>query len=242
METTSAEATLPRQGEKHKHINVGHTEREASMVGGAALAVSGLTTLAKRHFLPGLAMMAAGGLFLYRGKTGHCGLYEVMGVDTTHASETGVRMEKVVTINRPAQQVYEFWRDFENLPRFMKHLVSVQVTGDNTSHWKAQGPAGVTIEWDAETVEERPGEQISWRSVGEADVPNRGTVQFKEAPAGRGTEVRVSIEYQPPGGAAGKAAAKLVNSISAQQLEEDLKRLKQLMETGEIATAERIFH
>lgn len=241
METTSAEASLPRQGQKQKHINVGQTERKASMVGGAALAVSGLTTLTKRHFLPGLALMAAGGLFLYRGKTGHCDLYEVMGVDTTQASETGVRMEKVVTINRPHQQAYEFWRNFENLPRFMKHLVSVQLTGDNTSHWKAQGPAGVTIEWDAETVEDRP-ELISWRSVGEADVPNQGRVEFKEAPAGRGTEVTVSIDYQPPGGAAGKTAAKLLNSISAQQLEEDLKRLKQLMETGEIATAERTYH
>jgi uncharacterized membrane protein len=241
METTSAQASLPRQGQKQKHINVGQTERKASMVGGAALAVSGLTTLTKRHFLPGLAMMAAGGLFLYRGKTGHCDLYEAMGVDTTQASESGVRMEKVVTINRPSRQVYEFWRNFENLPKFMKHLVSVQVTGGNTSHWKAQGPGGATIEWDAETLEERP-ELISWRSVGAADVPNQGSVEFKEAPAGRGTEVRVSIDYQPPGGAAGKAAAKLVNSISAQQLEEDLKRLKQLMETGEIATSERNYH
>jgi uncharacterized membrane protein len=242
METTSAEAGLPRQGQKQKQINVGESERKASLVGGAALALTGLKTMTKRHYLPGLAMIAAGGLFLYRGKTGHCNLYEAMGVDTRHASEKGVRMEKVVTINRPPEQVYEFWRNFENLPKFMKHLVSVQVTGDNTTHWKAQGPAGVTIEWDAETVEDRPGEQISWQSVGEADVPNQGRVEFKAAPGGRGTEVKVSIDYLPPGGAAGKAAAKLVNSISAQQLEEDLKRLKQLLESGEIATAERTFH
>lgn len=212
------------------------------MVGGAALALSGLTTLAKKNYLPGLAMMAAGGLFFYRGKTGHCDLYQATGIDTAHPGEEGITIEKVVTINRPPQQVYDYWHNLENLPRFMQHLDSVQITGERSSHWKAHAPTGKVIEWDAETVEEVPGRLISWRSVGEADLPNEGRVEFQEAPGDRGTEVHVTVMYHPPGGAAGRAAAKLARGLTAQQLEEDLKRLKQILETGEVATAEMTLH
>ena len=149
-------------------------------------------------------------------------------------------MEKVLTINRSPQEVYNFWRNLENLPRFMRHLESVQITGARTSHWKARGPAGISVEWDAEMVEDIPGQRISWHSLGNADIPNEGTVEFQEAPGGRGTEVRVSIIYHPPGGAAGKIAAKVAHAINAQQIEEDLKRLKQILETGETATAETV--
>jgi uncharacterized membrane protein len=241
METTHAEESLSEREHKQRHINVGGTERKASMVGGAALALTGLRSMTKKHFLPGLAMMAAGGMFLYRGKTGHCDLYEKMGVDTT-VSETGVNIEKIVTINRPRQQVYDFWRNMENLPSFMQHLESVQVTSEGRSHWKARGPAGMTVEWDAETIDEVPGQRISWRSVGDTQFPNRGSVLFSDAPGDRGTEVRVSVEFTPPGGAAGRVAAKMTRMITAQQLEEDLKRLKQILETGEIARAERTLH
>jgi uncharacterized membrane protein len=240
METTNTETDSPRQEQrKQRRVNVGPAERQASMIGGAALALSGLTSLSKRRYLPGLAMMVAGGMFLYRGKTGHCDLYQSLGVDTIHTSSTGLRLEKLLTINRPPQQVYEFWRNLENLPRFMQHLKSVQVTGEKTSHWKAKGPGGVSAEWDAEMMDDYPGQQISWHSVGSAALPNKGRVEFKEAPGERGTEVKVSIDYYPPGGAAGRAAARLAQLLTAQQLEEDLKRLKQILETGEIATAER---
>jgi uncharacterized membrane protein len=240
MERTHAEDRWPRRHEKQ--VNVGENERKASMVGGAALALSGLTTMAKKHYLPGLAMMAAGGMFLYRGKTGHCDLYEAAGVDTAHTAESGVRIEKVVTINRTPEEVYEYWHNLENLPRFMEFLDSVKVTGERTSHWKAHGPAGMTTEWDAEVTEEIADRQIGWHSVGEAQLPNQGKVEFREAPGERGTEVKVSIDYFPPGGAAGKVAAKMLQGINAQQLEEDLKRLKQILETGEIATAQRTRH
>lgn len=242
METTQAEGTQPKDEKKEQHVNVGDTERKASMAGGAALALSGLTALGKKHYLPGLAMMAAGGMFLYRGKTGHCNLYEAMGVDTTTTSDSGVRIEKVVTINRPRQQVYEYWRNFENLPRFMQHLDAVQLTGEKTSHWKAKGPGGVGVEWDAEMLEDDPGRVISWHSVGTADLPNQGKVEFLDAPGERGTEVKVVVDFYPPGGAAGRAAAKIAKGVTAQQLEEDLKRLKQILETGEVATAERTLH
>ena len=180
-------------------------------------------------------MVAAGGLFLYRGKTGHCDLYQATGIDTAHPSEEGIRIHKVVTINRPAREVYDYWHNLENLPRFMKHLDSVQITGERSSHWKAHGPAGATIEWDAETLEDIQGRLISWHSVGEASLPNQGKVEFRAAPGDRGTEVNVTIDYYPRGGAAGRAAAKLARGLTAQQLEEDLKRLKQLLETGEVA-------
>jgi uncharacterized membrane protein len=240
MESTHAEGRWPRQQEKR--VNVGATERKASMAGGAALALSGLTTMAKKHYLPGLALMAAGGLFLYRGKTGHCDLYEAAGIDTAHPSEAGVRIEKIVTINRPREEVYEYWRTLENLPRFMHYLDSVQVTGERTTHWKAHGPGGVTVEWDAETVDEVMGQVIGWRTVGETQLPNQGRVEFNEAPGNRGTEVRVAIDLFPPGGAAGRMAAKVTRALTAQQLEEDLKRLKQILETGEVATAQMTRH
>lgn len=240
METSQAEASQQKQEAKHHQVNVGEAERKASMVGGAALALSGLRSLTKKQYLPGIAMMAAGGLFFYRGKTGHCEAYHAMGVDTAH-SDAGVRIEKVVTINRPRQQVYDFWHQFENLPRFMHHLESVQVTGERTSHWKARA-GGLTVEWDAEITADEPGREIGWHSTGDAQFPNQGLVQFSDAPADRGTELKIIVDYYPPGGAAGKAAAKLLRGVNAQQVEEDLKRLKQLLETGEVATAESVFH
>ena len=239
METSETERSRPGQGVKQKRVNVGPAERKASMVGGAALALSGLRGIGKKNVLPGLAMVVAGGLFIYRGKTGHCDLYEAVGADTMHTRNSGLRIEKAVTIGLPPQQVYEFWRNLENLPQFMKHLDSVLVTGERTSHWKATGPGGVNAEWDAEMMEDTPGQQISWHSVGSADVPNKGTVEFKEAPGNHGTEVKVVIDYYPPGGAAGRAAAKIAHGINSQQLEEDLKRLKQILEVGEEITAQR---
>jgi uncharacterized membrane protein len=238
MELTQA-GDRPGTGGKGKRVNVGLQERTASMAGGAALALSGLKSIAKRRFLPGLAQVAVGGMLFYRGKTGHCHLFQAVGVDTTSAAEKGVQVEKFLTINRTPQQVYEFWRNLENLPRIMHHLESVQMTGENSSHWKARGPGGISLEWDAEMVEDYPGQLILWRSVGDAELPNEGTVEFREAPGGRGTEVKVSIRYYPPGGPAGTAAAKLANAISVKQIEEDLKRLKQILETGETATAAR---
>jgi uncharacterized membrane protein len=239
METSATEQGRAYRGQAHQRVNVGPAERKASLAGGAALALSGLWSIGRRNYLSGLAMIASGGMLLYRGQTGHCSLYEAMGVDTVHTQESGLRIEKVVTIGLPPHQVYEFWRRLENLPRFMKHLESVQVTGERTSHWKAVGPGGLSTEWDAEMMEDTPGQQISWHSVGSAEIPNKGTVEFKEAPGNRGTEVRVIIDYYPPGGTAGRAAARIAHGLNAQQLEEDLKRLKQILEVGEETTARR---
>lgn len=210
------------------------------MIGGAALALSGLNKLKQKHYLSAMAMMTAGGMIFYRGKTGHCDMYEAMGMDTAGTEDVGLTVEKVLTINRSPGEVYEFWHDLQNLPKFMRHLESVQITGQKTSHWRARGPGGLAVEWDAETVDDIPDRMISWHSVGKAGIPNEGRVEFQPAPGGRGTEVKVAITYRPPGGAAGKIAAKVAHAINAQQVEEDLKRLKQILETGETATAEMV--
>jgi uncharacterized membrane protein len=146
-----------------------------------------------------------------------------------------MHVTKTITIKRPIDEVYTFWRDFENLPRFMYHLEIVETTGSNRSHWVAKAPAGKRVEWDAEVTEDRPGELIAWRSVGnDDDVRNSGTVRFMKAPGGRGTEVHVDLDYDPPGGKAGGLVAKLFGEEPNIQICDDLHRLKQVMETGEV--------
>lgn len=218
-----------------KSINVASAERLASVLGGSLMALFGWS----RRSLAGLIFILGGSYFLYRGLTGYCAFYKALGVNMAERDEgTGLNVEKTVTINRPVNQVYQFWRNFENLPRFMRHLATVQSNGPRQTHWVAHAPAGITFEWDAETVEERENELISWQSLPGADVDNRGSVYFREAPAGRGAEVKVKLEYYPPGGIAGVAFAKLFNKVTAQQIKEDMRHFKQMMEAGEIPTTE----
>jgi uncharacterized membrane protein len=152
----------------------------------------------------------------------------------TGHSHSGVHVERAITINRPAEEVYTAWRQFENLPRFMNHLESVQVTGERQSYWKAKGPAGRTVEWDAEITEDRPNELIAWRSLPGASVQNSGSVRFDPAPGGNATEVRVKLDYTPPGGDLGTTVARFFGEEPAQQLREDLLRFKQVLELGEV--------
>lgn len=155
----------------------------------------------------------------------------------------GIHVTRSITVNRPPAEVYAFWRDFSQLPRFMRHLESVQVMGERRSHWKAKAPAGMTVEWDAELVEDRPDELIAWRSLEGADVENAGSVRFSPAPGGRGTEVTVELRYDPPGGVVTEKLAKLFREEPEQQVRDDLAAFKQVMETGEVllsdATARR---
>lgn len=149
-----------------------------------------------------------------------------------------IRVEESVTVNVPASTAYDYWHNFENLPSFMDHLRDVKVLSPEKSHWVAKAPLGTSVEWDAETVEDRVGEVISWRSLPDAEVQNVGSVLFKELPNGRGTEVHVKMEYNPPLGIIGAALAKLFGEEPHQQIRDDLRRFKQVMETGEIATIE----
>ena len=147
-------------------------------------------------------------------------------------------VESVVTINRPLAEVYAFWRNLENFPRFMAHVESVEVIDRYRSRWRATAPAGMHVEWDAEIISERENESISWRSVAGSGIQNQGTVTFEPAPAGRGTEVRVQLEYVPPAGVVGRIVARIFGEEPSQQVREDLRRFKQLMETGEIPISE----
>jgi uncharacterized membrane protein len=149
---------------------------------------------------------------------------------------------EAITINRSRNEVYGFWQNFENFPRFMAHLESVQVIDQRRSHWRAKAPGGTTVEWDAEMVEDRPNELITWRSLPDSEVPNSGSVRFRDAPGSRGTEVIVELRYQPPGGRLGALLAKLFGKEPSQQVKGDLRRLKQVMEIGEIVHSDASIH
>jgi uncharacterized membrane protein len=149
-----------------------------------------------------------------------------------------LHVTKSVTINRPREAVYEFWRDFSNLPQFMAHVQSVASEGDKRSHWVVAAPAGQTVEWDAEIVDDRPNALIAWRSLEGSDIRHEGSVRFDQAPADRGTEVHVDLRYDAPGGKAGAAVAKLFGEEPTQQIGDDLRRLKQVLETGEVVRSD----
>lgn len=158
------------------------------------------------------------------------------------APEAGIRVTASTTVNKPREAVYRFWRDLQNLPRFMSHLEEVRVTSDKRSHWKAKAPAGLTVEWDAELTEDRPGELLAWRSLEPADVANQGSVRFVAAAGGRGTEMHVELQYDPPGGVIGATLAKLFGEEPGQQVRSDLRRFKQVMETGEVLHSDASVH
>jgi uncharacterized membrane protein len=152
--------------------------------------------------------------------------------------DPGDLLGRTVTINAPRQALYEFWRDFRNLPLFMDNIESVQVYDDLRSHWKVKGPAESTVEWDSLVTEDVPGEVIAWASTGDTEVPNSGRIEFRDTSNQRGTQVTVNIVYDPPAGKVGKAIAKLFGREPHIQARRDLRRFKQLMETGEIPSSE----
>jgi len=165
------------------------------------------------------------------------------GSGSAPGAKTGItHVKQLITVNRSPEEVYTFWRDFENLPLFMEHLESVRVTDDRRSRWKAKAPAGSTVEWEAEITEDRPNELIAWRSVEDADVPNSGSVRFTPAPGDGGTEIMVELRYDPPGGKLGAMVAKLFGEEPNQQVKGDLRRFKQVMELGEVVRSDASIH
>jgi uncharacterized membrane protein len=165
--------------------------------------------------------------------------------DGRHSPTTANRLAtttRTIVVNREIGDVYGFWSNFESFPRFMRHLKQVSVRKDGRSHWKAYGPGGLLYEWDAEVVQTRPDELIAWRSLPGADVENEGSVRFERAPGGRGTLVRVNLRYSPPAGAAGRAVAMLLGREPGQEVQEDLRRFKQVIETGEVVLSDANVH
>ena len=226
METKSS-------GSDNSSENFSDTERWGSLITGGALVLSGLS----QRSLRGALMAIAGGTLAYHGATSQKSLQEK--VVEAAGLDKPLRVEKTVTIqNKSAEELYTFWHDFENLPTFMKHLKSVTVLSDTRSHWVANAPLGTSVEWDAEIVNDRENQLISWASVADAQVENSGFVRFQAAPPGRGTEVKVVLEYSVPGGALTAAIASVFGENPEQQIGDDLRRFKMLMETGEIATTE----
>jgi uncharacterized membrane protein len=221
-------------------VNVGDTERLLSFLGGSVLSVFGLS----RGSLGGLALAAAGGSLLYRGATGHCSLYQALDLSTAtqHPPSTsihaghGVKVEESILIGRDAATLYRFWRNLENIGRFMQHLERVEERDDGRSHWVARGPLGLTFAWEAEIINEKENELIAWRSVEGSTVDTAGSVHFRELPHHRGTEVRVVLKYDAHAAQLAAPLARLMGASPRQQVHEDLRRLKQVMETGEVAT------
>ena len=226
-----------------KHAaNISNTERMVSAIGGGLLTAIGI----ERRSPGGLALALIGGDLLRRAITGHSNMYELLGVRTAPVGqgasvsvpyELGLRVDHSVRIDLPPAAVYRFWRDLSNLPRFMRHLESVTEVGDRQFHWVVKGPMNRRVEWDAVINNEIPNEMIAWRSISGGDVDHAGSVWFQNAEDGR-TVVKVELQYNPPGGTVGALFASLWGEEPSQQIEEDLRNLKQLLETGVTSESE----
>ena len=211
-----------RNGHGGRNDNMRQAGLWAAVAGGGALAVMGLA----RKSWPGAAMAAAGGLMMAGGVK-----------NMRNSKQLPVRVERSFLVNRPVDEVYAFWRKFENLPKFMRHLKNVSQTSGKESHWEARAPMGMSVAWDAEIVDEQPNGYIVWRSKEGAMVPNMGSVRFdRESEYHGGTRVTVSMEYMPPAGKMGSMLATMFGENPDQQVREDMRRFKQLMETGEVPT------
>lgn len=217
-------------------INVGPGERGLSILAGSLLLLNAISRPKKLGF----PLFLGGSYLIFRGISGYCLTYDLLEINRAgKQGERGIRVTRTVTINRPRQEVYRFWRDFEHLPAFMEHLESVENLDDPEgliSHWIASGPLDTRVEWDAEIFQDQVDEFIAWRSLPGSLIENAGEVLFKDAPGNRGTEVYVNVVYNPPAGSAGAAFARLFGEEPDQQIAEDLRHFKQIMETGEIPT------
>jgi uncharacterized membrane protein len=220
--------------------NISDVEKWLSIAAGTGLALYGLSRL-KRN---GWMMAGLGGLLLRRGITQHCDVYEALGMNTAASADDtraalggsrGVNVLESVTINRSLEELYRFWRNLEHLPQFMRHLESVDKVTDTISRWKAKGPAGTTVEWEAEVYNEVPNKLIAWRSLEGSDVVSAGSVNFDRAASGMATRVTVHLQYSPPMGKVGAAVARLFGADAETEIRDDLQRFKQQIETGQKA-------
>lgn len=230
------EHILPRQDRRESE-----EVRWAFGLGGAALLVWGL----RRRSWLGLLLSSAGAELLNRSLTGHY-LHETLGivgltrkgVAALIPHQLGIRLNQSIAVYRPTDEVYGFFRNFKNLSRFMAHVNAVRETDETHSHWYVKGPGGIELEWDAEIINDQPNELIAWRSINSPTVESTGSVRFERAPGERGTLLHVSLNYLPPAGALGAAIARLMGEEPETQIKDDLRRLKQTLEAGEIATTE----
>ena len=219
-------------------MNVGSVERAVSIAAGGLLALLGI----ERRSVPGALAALVGGALVYRGATGHCHGYASLGLDsvdhndaTVIPAQQGCKVEKSFTINRTPAELYGFWREVENLPKVMTHLEKVESLDRGRSHWVAWGPFGKRVEWDAEIHNLQPGEMIAWRSIPGSDLDTAGSIHFKPAADERRTIVTLNMKYDPPAGKVGSTIAAWLGQSVEGELEQGLRRFKQIAEAGEIA-------
>jgi uncharacterized membrane protein len=226
--------------------NIGETQRLVSAIAGGGLIMEGW----RRRSLAGGALAVAGIALLYRAVSGYCPALGAMGIDMGGSqntnrlgrrkvpSEQSSKIRRSIEISRPPHELYKFWRRFDNLPRIMSHLESVQVISDRLSHWVVKTMTGLpTVEWDAEIINDVENERIGWRSLNDADVDHAGSVEFESIGDGRGTRLTVTMQYSPIGGRLGTALAKLFGEDPDLKIAEDLQRFKESMDAGKAVTS-----
>lgn len=221
---------------KRADTNVNEAERIVGLIGGAGLIGYGLM----RRDKTGALLAALGGTLAYRGASGHCPLYQTLGINMASSRsgvpyELGVRVDAEVMIRRRPEELYRFWRKLSNLPRFMRHVESVHEKNGRLSHWVVTGPAGSRVEWDSEIVNDVEPEVIGWRSLPGSQVDNGGSVRFERAGEDH-TRVRVSLQYNPPAGTLGAMIARAFGEDPRTTVQEDLERFKELMESGRLTS------
>ena len=213
-------------------VNVSQRQRIVSVTIGAFL----LSRVLKKG---GLLKALVGGYLVYRGASGHCYLSNQIQRNKYTEKAESVNIRTTLIVNKPREEVYNFWRKLENLPLFMTHLKSVREVDDRLSHWEAKVPGNVTtISWDAEIVKEEAGRMISWRSLPGATIENAGKVDFQDALGHQGTELRIVITYRPPAGKIGSGLAWLLNPVFRKLIKKDVKNFKQYIETGYLQATE----
>ncbi len=224
---------------KNYSVNVNLPERLISVFAGSLLVAGSVKNMLTSPKLA-ISEAVAGGFLLLRGTTGNCPLYRKLGRDTNTIESINIRQSLIV--NKPREEVYDFWRNFENLPYFMKHLSKVLQSDDKHSHWEVKLPGNIgPITWNAEIVKEIPNHFIGWRSIKGSMIENAGKVEFKDALNGMGTEIQAVISYHAPAGAFGTSIAKLINPVFKKLVQQDILNFKHYFEVGEIPITSDFF-
>jgi uncharacterized membrane protein len=212
-------------------VNVGWPERMISTTIGALLFTNGVGNLFRR---PSSALLKTvlGGYLMYRGASGNCALYSLLGNTENQVHSGSVNVRTTMVVNKPKHEVYQFWRKLENLPLFMKHLKTVKEQDNKRSHWEALMPGNLgVIKWEAEIVEEEENRKIAWQSVANSTIENAGKVVFEEALGGQGTKLDIVISYRPPAGDLGRGIANMLNPVVEKYIREDVSNFKSHIET-----------
>ncbi|MVN91211.1 SRPBCC family protein [Mucilaginibacter aquatilis] len=235
MATTATEKKPLIEGWTEAPINLEWPERYVSIAAGLKFSLSGLANIFNSPFTS-ILKIGAGGYLINRGITGHCEVYSRVGKNSTEPVNVNIRSS--FTVNKSRQEVYEFWRQLDNLPKFMKHLESVEVLDSKRSHWVLKLPANVaTVSWDAEIVNDEPGYAIGWSSLPGSTIDNAGKVRFRDAEDGKGTLIDVVISYLPPAGGVGTALGHVLNPLFKKMVDDDVRNFKQYIDIDENPSA-----